>query len=388
MSRPVLVHLTATDMSLDWLLGPQLVAFREAGFDVIGVSGAGDHVGALEVMGVKHIPLEHATRSFTPLEDLRAFRELRRLFRSMGPDIVHTHNPKPGVYGRVAAKAAGVPSIVNTCHGLYALPTDPRHKRAAVYALERMAASCSDAELVQSAEDAETLLRIGVPPAKIKRLGNGIDLHRFDPASVSPGRVAEIRRGLGIGSDEVVCGLVGRLVREKGYQEVFEVAAELSRTHPAVRFVVVGPREDTKTDAVPESDLARMRELGVCFLGRRDDIVELYSAMDLYVLASHREGFPRSAMEAAAMGLPVVATDIRGCREVVAHGETGLLVPPRDPASLTRAVVLLVEDAERRLSMGMRARARALESFDIDRVIELTLAVYRRLLDSRARGDA
>src|ERR1700690_2237054 len=130
-------------MSLVLLLGPQLRAFAEAGMDVIGVSAPGPFVRELESWGIRHEPLRHATRSAALGQDLLALTELWQLFRRLQPDIVHTHNPKPGVYGRVAARAAGVPGVVNTVHGLYTSPEDAIARKAVGYALDRAAPSCS-----------------------------------------------------------------------------------------------------------------------------------------------------------------------------------------------------------------------------------------------------
>ena len=378
-----LVHVTTTDMSLALLLGPQLRAFATAGYEVIGMSAPGEWVGQLEAGGIRHVPLRHATRALAPTHDARAFGELRALFRALRPDIVHTHNPKPGVYGRIAARAAHVPAIVNTVHGLYATPDDTRVRRAVVYTLERLAARCSHAELVQNPEDVEVLARLGVPRSKLHLLGNGIDLARFDPSRVSPDRTAQLRAEMGAGPDDVVCGLVGRLVWEKGYREVFAAAARLRVTAPQVRVVVVGPHDSDKPDAITDADLDRARRDGVTFLGLRHDVEALYAAMDLYVLASHREGFPRSAMEAAAMGVPVVATRIRGCQQVVDDGRTGRLVPVRDATALADAIADLAADAGLRLTLGEAARAKAQREFDQQCVIDTTLAVYERLLARR-----
>jgi glycosyltransferase involved in cell wall biosynthesis/ribosomal protein S18 acetylase RimI-like enzyme len=382
---PRLVHVTTTDISLALLLGPQLRAFADAGFEVIGMSAPGEFSAELERAGIRHVPLHNATRSFAPGPDARALFELRSRFRELRPDIVHTHNPKPGIYGRLAARAAGVPAVVNTVHGLYALPDDRLAKRAVVYGLERIAATCSDAELVQSVEDVATLRSIGIPARKLHHLGNGIDLARFDPDDVDPELAAELRHKLGVGPDDVVCGVVGRLVREKGYAEVFAAAAALRAGVPDLRFVVVGPTDPAKADALTEEEIDAARAAGVLFLGFRDDVHDLYAAMDLYVLASYREGFPRSAMEAAAMGLPVVATDIRGCREVVEHETTGVLVPPRDAGALATAVERLATDGALRRQMGAAARAKARRDFDQQRVIDLTLQIYDELLPAAKR---
>jgi glycosyltransferase involved in cell wall biosynthesis len=383
-TRPLLVHLTTTDISLALLLGPQLRAFAEAGYEVVGMSAPGPYVPELEASGIKHVALRHATRASAPGRDLLALAELRRHFRRLRPDIVHTHNPKPGVYGRLAARAAGVPAVVNTVHGLYAQPEDTWPRRAVVYGLERVAATCSHAELVQNPEDVETLVRIGIPRGKLTLLGNGIDLDRFDPARLDASAVRRAREEIGAGPDDVVCGAVGRLVWEKGYRELLAAAAAVRERFPRARFVIVGPDDPEKADALSAADIEAARHAGVVFLGLRRDVEVLYAAMDLYVLASYREGFPRSAMEAAAMGLPMVATDIRGCRQVVERGVTGMLVPARDSAALAAAISELVSGSERRAAMGAAARHKALREFDQRRVIAITLATYERL-QGRAR---
>jgi glycosyltransferase involved in cell wall biosynthesis len=152
-----------------------------------------------------------------------------------------------------------------------------------------------------------------------------------------------------------------------------------------VRVAVVGPHDPEKRDALSAADIRAAESNGVRFLGSRDDMAELYAAMDLYVLASRREGYPRSAMEAAAMGLPVIATDIRGCRQVVDDRVTGILVPVRDADGLASAIVRLGRDAELRRKMGEAARERAAQLFDEQRVIDLTLRVYEGLLARGAR---
>lgn len=379
-----LIHLTTTDISLELLLGPQLSAFAEAGYEVIGMSAPGPFVPAIEARGVRHVPLANATRAMSLRRDAAALVELRRRFIDLRPDIVHTHNPKPGVYGRLAARAARVPVIVNTVHGLYATPEDRLAKRTVVYTLERLAATCSHAELVQNVEDVEVLRRLRIPDAKLTLLGNGIDLRRFGPAT-DPAVRSRIRRELGVADDALVVGAVGRLVLEKGYRELFEAWATVRRDHPDAELVVIGPTDDDKSDALPPAVTAQAERNGVRLVGHRDDIEDCYRAMDLYVLASHREGFPRSAMEAAASGLPIVATDIRGCRQVVDDGVTGVLVPVRSPEALAGAISGLLGDPDRRSAMSAAAVERARTHFDQQRVIDVTLATYDRLLHARGR---
>jgi glycosyltransferase involved in cell wall biosynthesis len=379
--KPMVVHVTTTDMSLELLLGPQLEAIAGAGYRVVGASAPGPHADALARRGVEHVALAHATRAMAPTEDARAMAELMTLFWRLRPSIVHTHNPKPGLYGRLAARLSRIPVVVNTVHGLYALPEDAWPKRAIVYGLERLAASCSHAELLQNPEDLSTLRRLRVPAERLAVLGNGIDLQRFDPAAISADDRAAARREMGAAAeDDVVVGLVGRLVREKGYPEVFEAAARLRTRLPQLRMAVIGPDEPDKADALTRADRDVAERAGVRFLGARTDVVRLYAGMDIHVLASHREGFPRSPMEASAMQVPVVATDVRGCRQAVDHGVTGLLVRPRDPEGLAGAMVRLVSDPVERRRLGSAARRKALDCFDQQRCIDLTLATYERLL--------
>ena len=394
MSRqPRVVHVTTTDISLALLLGPQLAAFRAAGYEVIGASAPGPYVERLAALGVTHVPLRYATRSMAPLRDVAALGELTRVFSRLRPDIVHTHNPKPGVYGRLAARLARVPVVVNTVHGLYAQPGDRWARRTVVYGLERIAAKCSQAELCQNVEDIPVLERLGVPSRKLHLLGNGIDLDQFDPANVSAGARKSLRSSWNIPDDAIVCGVVGRLVWEKGYREVIEAASMLRADVPDLHIVVVGMRDVAKAEALSAADIDAAHALGnIHFVGESDDMASCYAAFDLYALASYREGFPRSAMEAAAMGLPVVATDIRGCRQVVDRGQTGLLVRPRDAAALAEAIRTVATDFVLRSEMADAAYAKARVDFDQRRCIDITLRVVRvaagrRLPEGRRMTD-
>jgi glycosyltransferase involved in cell wall biosynthesis len=369
-------HLTTVDISHRLLLLPQLRAIRDEGWEAIAISAPGPAVEMLEREGIRHVALPSSTRGFDLAADVQACRELWRILRRERVDVLHTHNPKPGVYGRVIGRAARVPVVVNTVHGLYATPDDSLAKRALVYGLEAGAALCSDFELYQSREDYETMMRLHLlHPRRTSVLGNGIDLERFDPARVSSAARAELRREIGATADDVVVGTVGRLVREKGYPELVEVCRRIGRR---ARFVAAGSQDPEKADSLGVPELDDARRAGLQLLGMRDDMQVVYAAMDVFVLASHREGFPRAAMEAAAMGLPIVATDIRGCREVVDPGVNGVLVPTGDVRMLTGGVESLLDAPEARAEMGGAGREIARERFDERRVVDRVMATYRR----------
>jgi glycosyltransferase involved in cell wall biosynthesis len=350
------------------------------------VSAPGPDVAELEALGIRHQPIVGLTRDWTPASDARALVELIRLMRLERPAIVHTHNPKSGVVGRVAARAARVPVIVNTVHGLYAHPDLPVAERWVADRAERWAMRASHHEFFQSEEDyRRAISERMVPSDRASLLGNGVDLDRFDPENVDQARIDVLRKGWGAAPDTVVVGTVGRLVAEKGYREFIDAARAVVGSERHAVFVAVGPTEPTKRDGLPTDVIEAARRDGVVFHGAAgsEEMPAVYAAMDLFVLASYREGMPRSAIEASAMQRAIIATDIRGCREVVAAGETGVLIPARDPVALVGAVRSLLADPVGTRAMGEHGRRRALERFDEHAVVDRTLGVYRRLMQDR-----
>lgn len=377
-------HLTTVDLSLRFLVMPQLLAVVDAGGQAVGISSPGPWVEDLTSRGIRHIPLEDSTRGMNPLKDLKAALQLWRVLRREEFTVLHTHNPKPGLYGRVLGRLAGVPLVVNTMHGFYATEDDSFWNRAVVYTLEAIASRFSDVELHQNPEDLELAKRLRIVPRKRgSLLGNGVDLSRFDGTTVDADTRTKIRAELGVTDSEIVIGIVGRLVAEKGYPELFEAFAGLDERF---RLVVVGPDDPDKPDALPRELIESATSAGVMFLGMRTDVHELYTAMDLFVLPSHREGFPRAAMEAAASGLPLVVTNIRGCRQVVDDGVNGTLVPVQDPEALREAIQIVGADADRRIEMASASRIKAQNEFDERRIVEIVMSSYRVGLVAKGLG--
>ncbi len=376
--RPVRVaHLTTVDMSLALLLPTELAVDVEAGCETYGLSAPGRFVPAVESLGVVHVPLPSLTRSWDLRGDLAATRELVAALRRLRPDVLHTHNPKTGVIGRVVGRMLGIPVVVNTCHGLWAGPTDPWPRRLLVYGAEVGAALFSHAELFQNATDLATL-RPWVSRAKATVVGNGTDLSSFTPSATARTR---IREELGVADDTVLVGGVGRLVAEKGIVELAEAATRLrDRFGSRVELVWVGPEDTAKADALAD-DLP-----GVRFLGERSDMPAVYNALDVFVLPSYREGFSRSAMEAAACGTAMVLSDIRGCREIGTHDEHLLLAQPRSATDLADKIGRLVEDEGLRARLAEAARERAVREFDQRAVAQRSLETYAGVAGRRGLG--
>ena len=206
-------------------------------------------------------------------------------------------------------------------------------------------------------------------------------MQRFDRRRLDAQLLAPLRQEFKFTNQHQVVGFVGRLVREKGIPELLQAAKIVLQQRPMTKFLFVGPLDEEKTDAFSP---ATAKEYGIAeaciFTGLRDDMPEMYGLMDIFVLPSHREGFPRSPMEASAMSLPSVVTNIRGCREVVENGQNGFLVPLGDVAALSQAMLALLDDQAMALRMGEIGRAMALERFDEQLVFSRVKAEYARLL--------
>jgi glycosyltransferase involved in cell wall biosynthesis len=381
MSRPIrITHVATVDLTLRALLLPQLSSLRDAGFDVSTISAPGPWVASVESEGIRHIPWKNATRSWDPIADARAFLELVKILRRERFDVVHTHNAKPGVMGRIGARITGTPCVVNTVHGFDARLDDPMWKRLSFMGLEWLAAKFSDLELYQAKTDLARARRLRMTAGnRGVFLGNGTSVSRFDPSRIDPERIAQLREEFGIGAGELVVGTLGRLVGEKGYRELCQAARRIREVDRSVHFLAIGEQDLSKSDVLTDAELHTAGR-DVFFAGWRENVPELLAIMDIFVLPSWREGVPRSAIEAAAMGCPLILSNIPGCREVVRHGTEGLLVPPRDPDRLTEAISTLLSDASLRERMGAAARIRAIECFDERRIVATILEQYGDLL--------
>jgi glycosyltransferase involved in cell wall biosynthesis len=241
--------------------------------------------------------------------------------------------------------------------------------------LERASARLADLVLCQSAEDVRTARRkFIVADDRLRPLGNGVDLRRFAPERFRADDRAAIRRRLGVRDRERVIGFVGRMVREKGIPELLEAIRE----RPGWRLLLVGPDErGAKRDAIDPAVFAGTRN--ATWLGLRSDLPPLFAVMDVVTLPSHREGLPRTLVEASAMARPVVATRVRGCREAVEDGVTGLLVPTRAPRELRDAIAALLDDPGRAARFGAAARRLAEQRFDERAVFERIERAYREI---------
>ncbi len=359
------IELTNTDFAMRHFLAPLLREGRARGHEMIGACPDGPLLAPLRADGFRIMPLP-LKRSASPVAQAEGFAALVRLLRAETPDLVHAHMPLSGFWGRIAARAAGVPRIAYTCHGFLFNQPSPLPRRAASLAMEWTAGKVTDLFMTVSEEEAADARRLGIARAPIA-IGNGRDPALFRPDPIARAR---IRAALGVPEDRVVVVIVSRLVRHKGHPELLAAMAAV----PEAELWVVGDRlaSDHGADLEPylaDSGLGdRLRRLGY-----REDTAAVLAAADIFALPSHFEGLPMSVIEAMLTGLPVVATAIRGPREQVVDGETGFLVPPRAVVPLAEALRRLVAEPALRAAMGAAGLARARARFDEGRIIGRTL---------------
>lgn len=361
-------QLCNLDSTLYHFLLPLMRGIGKEGHEVVGVCSEGPFAEMVRQEGFR-VESVSIDRSFNIFSHAGTIGELTRIFRAERFDIVHVHNPVAALVGRVAAWRAGVPCIVYTAHGFYFHEHMPLLKRGAFIALEWLAGRVTHVLFTQSQEDAGTARALKLIAGNhIEAIGNGVDTKRFH-ASGSREECARIRKKTGTGEERIVIMTVGRLVAEKGFPELIEAMRDVDAD-----LWVIGERLDSDhAKGIDEAlTLARtdtsLKER-IHFLGYRNDIPDLLRAADIFVSASHREGMPRSIIEAMMCALPVVATNIRGSREEVVDGETGLLVEVKQPRALAGALNALAGDPARRKRWGAAGRIRALELYDERQVV-------------------
>ncbi|WP_372617248.1 glycosyltransferase family 4 protein [Falsiroseomonas sp.] len=363
-----ILEVVNVDFSLVHFLVPLMRALRERGHEVVGACAEGPLLAAPRAEGfrIEAVPM---ARSLNPVAQARALIALVALMRREKPDLVHAHMPISGLLARLAARIAGVPRVAYTCHGFLFNQPGPWWRRRLSLAMERLGGRLTDVLLTVSEEEAGDARRLGIHRNPVPVL-NGRDPARFRP---DPAARAALRAELGASEGDCVVIAVSRLVRHKGHPELLDAM----RAAPANCVLwVVGERLPTDHGEDLEPHFARAAQaLGrrVVRLGYREDVSRLLAAADVFCLPSHFEGLPMSVIEAMLTGLPVVATDVRGPREQVVEGETGLLVPPMQVPPLAAALSRLAGDAALRARMGAAGRARALERFAEAKVVARTI---------------
>lgn len=374
-----MLQICAVDFTAYHLLGPLLRASRDDGWDVEFACADGPFAARLRHEGFTHrtIPM---TRAASPRRQAMATLVLAHSLRASSPDLIHTHTPAGGLVGRAAATIGFHGPVVHTFHGLPFAGQPQTPVEQAFLLTERLLARRTTVFFSQARGDVDRAVNLGIARRRdTVVIGNGVDVARFAPSE--EGRIRS-RTELDIAPDAIVVVMIARLVQEKGVLE-FATAALRLAADSRVLFLLVGEALPSDRTSVEEQLRAHPVNgaLGPRWrrLGYRDDIDRILQAADVFVLPSYREGLPRSIIEAMAAGLPVVASDIQACRELVEDGETGFLVPVMDTGRLASAISAVARDLDLRRRMGGRGRAAALAEHDERVVLRRQLDAFRRL---------
>lgn len=361
----------------DWYFWSHRLPIAKAaianGYEVVLATRVTDHGKRITDQGIRLIHLGLRRRSKNPFHEFSSILELIRIYKAERPDLAHHVALKPVLYGSIAARICGIKSVVNAVAGLgYVFVADGVKGvllRSIMTGLNKLAFSHRNCKgIFQNPEDNKVFIDRGIirPEQSVLVRGSGVDTKLFSP-------VPEVD-----GVPKII--LASRMLWDKGVGELVEAARILKRQSVAGSVILAGQPDPENPASIPEKKLADWdREGVISWLGFRDDVAELLKQSHIAALPSYREGVPKGLLEAAAAGLPLVATDVPGCREVVRPDVNGFLVPPKDPESLARALNILLQNREMRRRMGRESREIAVNEFSEELVIRTTLSLYEDL---------
>jgi len=357
-----------------------MIALVERGHEVYAISPHGDYSDKFKSDGVEHIAYEIERGSLNPFKERVFVDNIYEAIKDLELDILHTFTAKPNIYGTFAAKRAGVPVILNLVEGLGSFYVEDSLKNSIVrFMMEKLytkAFKLSQRTVFVNSDDPRYMVEKGmIEKEKVKIIKSvGIDTELF--SLERGGDLNALRTSLDL-KDKVVVLMVARAIWHKGIREFYEASKFFDTDR--VQFILVGDIDTGNHSSASEDFL---KTGNVLWLGHRDDIKELTALSDIYVLPScYREGVPRTLLEAASMAKPIVTTDTVGCREVVEDGVNGFLVPVKDVDELSEKIKLLVENPIIRDSMGKEGRKKAVEEFDIKKVLRQYLELYGEYID-------
>ena len=364
--RDLVAHLDKERFSVDVVCS----TLRDAGFlnDIESMRLGGAGVAVVQM-----------SRAINPASDVAALAAMRRAIRQSKPDVVHTHSSKAGFLGRLAARLEGTPAIIHTPHVFPFEMEAPRPRKTLYFLLEKLAARWTDRFICVSRHERDFAVQSGLAPAsRFVLIENGIGA----PPPVPPSDAEKHRMELGLEPADLVVGAVGRFTPQKGYGYLVLAAEGVVKRFPNAKFILVG---DGETREAIESMAARLRlRSHFVFTGAREDALSLYPLFDLFVLPSLWESLPYALLEAMAAGRAIIATQVGGIPEAIAHGQTGCLVPPKDPAALAQAMIELLPNEPRRQALGSAAREVVHSRYGLDRMVRLTETLYTETLDAKA----
>ncbi|MDP5082552.1 MAG: glycosyltransferase family 4 protein, partial [Winogradskyella sp.] len=375
--------ITTVAGSLRGLLKGQL-NFMNGHYDILGV--ASNHNNLFEKIqedeGIRTINV-NMTRKITPFRDLKATYQLYRIIKREKPFIVHSHTPKAGTLGMLAAKLAGVSNRLHTIAGLPLLESTG-NKRRLLNLVEKFTYSCATIILPNSFGMKKIILEEGFCKApKLKVLGNGssngIDVEHFSNDNINKIETENLKKELNICSETTVFLFIGRVVKDKGINELVEAFEQISNENPNSKLLIVGPSEDHLDPIDHKTKLIIESNSNIHAVGHKDDIRPYVFISDIFVFPSYREGFPNVVLQASCMEKPCIVSDINGSNEIITHNYNGLIVPPKDTTALKDAMIYLLKNPNRRLELAGNSRSNIVNKYKREVIWNEMLNLYRSL---------
>ncbi|MGW1455569.1 glycosyltransferase family 4 protein [Salegentibacter agarivorans] len=380
--KPKLIRITTIPLSLEKLLEDQLT-FMNQYFEVTAVSAEKERLQKYgKANGVKTFWVE-MTRAITPVQDLKAVWKLYRFLKSEKPLIVHTHTPKAGIVGMLAAKLAGVPHRLHTVAGMPLMETTG-NKRKVLNFVEKLTYSLATKVYPNSRGLQEIILSEGFgSEEKLKVLGkgssNGIDTSYFNPEIFTAEEKLEFKDKIGIPHNDLVFVFVGRLVSEKGINELVQAFSKLQKENSEISLLLVGPYEQ-ELDPISEENLQLIEQHPKIFTtGYQVDVRPYFAISDVLAFPSYREGFPNVVMQAGAMNLPAIVSNINGCNEIIVEGINGVIIPVKDTSALITAMKLFVENKNYTERLSSNARDEICKYYERKEFWQILLKEYKSL---------
>ncbi|MDX9789400.1 MAG: glycosyltransferase family 4 protein [Candidatus Kapabacteria bacterium] len=390
MTQPKLIRITTVPVSLKTLLKGQHRFMSENGFEVVGVSSPGQELEDVKNdENIRVVALE-MTRTISPFSDLKSLWNFYKLCKKEKPLIVHSHTPKAGIIGMLGAKLAGVPIRLHTVAGL-PLMEEKGIKRKILDFVEKLTYACATKVYPNSKGLYEFILENKYTATeKLKVIGkgssNGIDTTHFNPNQIPEQQKQDLRKSLGIQPEDFVFIFVGRIVKDKGINELisaFSSFSSLRGTKQSAKLLLVGNYERELDPLLPETEKIIDANPNIITTGYQQDVRPYFAVSDCLVFPSYREGFPNVVMQAGAMGLPSIVSNINGCNEIIEEGENGTIVPVKNVDALQQAMKKMIEDKEYYSKLKSNARSMIQSRYEQSVVWNELLEEYKSLIGNR-----
>jgi glycosyltransferase involved in cell wall biosynthesis len=378
---PILFRITTVPISLQKLITGQLPFMRLQGLEPIMISAEGPEVQeVVEEQASPHIAIT-LTRKISPLKDLIGLWQFYKLCKQYRPAIIHSHTPKAGLIGMLGGKLAGVPIRLHTVAGLPLMEAKGIERFVLEWVEKLTYASATKVYPNSENLQAFILQNRFCQKGKLKVIGkgssNGIDTTFFRMGALEEQQLEELRNQMRIAAHDFVFVFIGRMVKDKGIQELVEAFIALQESFQNIKLLLVGPLEED-LDPLPKATLQHIEaNPAILTAGYQKDVRPYLAISQALVFPSYREGFPNVPMQAGCFELPCIVSDINGCNEIILEGENGLLVPPKDPQQLLEAMQRLLVDQALYARLRKNARQMIVDRYEQTHIWKLLLAEYQ-----------